>query len=76
MAFIKSFLAGLLGLLVYLVLVLLWSVRGFMSVGEGSGGIGAVGVGLSDLTLLGGFVAFGLAFWWQWRRARRRTRVP
>jgi hypothetical protein len=74
MVFIKSLLTGLLGLVVYVVFVALWTVRGFISPGEGSGGMGAVSVGLSAIVLLGGLVAFGLAFWWQWRRTREGNR--
>jgi len=74
MAFIKSCLVGLLGLIAYFVCVVLWTTRVHMSIGAGSGGIGAVSVGLSEIVLLGGLVAFGLAFWWQWRRTRGGNR--
>ncbi len=79
MAFIKSFLAGLLGLVVYVVCVTLWTFRelfspstGLLSSNTGSGGIGFVSVGVTELIVPGGLIAFALAFWWQWRRTHRR----
>ena len=73
MAYIKSFLAGLLGLVAYFVCVALWTVRGHISIGEGSGGIGFVSVGPTELILPGGLIAFAVAFWWKWRRTRQSS---
>ncbi len=73
MAFIKSFLVGFLGLVAYIVCMTIWSARAHISVGEGSGGVGAVSLGLFEALFPWGLIAFALAFWWQWRRTRRRT---
>jgi hypothetical protein len=76
MVFLKSVLAGLAALTAYVALLclalwygpMLWLYWQMWR--DGSGGVGFV-FDFSPLLLLPGLLAFGAAFWWQWRRAAR-----
>jgi hypothetical protein len=74
MIWIKSALVGLLAAIVAVVVSVLatttWLIS--MTAGSGSGGIGAVSVGIIELVFLPAVLAFALAFRWMLRRQRRR----
>ena len=76
-ASIKSVLVGLAVAILAMVLVpiavLAW--LHFVIIGAGSGGIGAVSVGIIDMVFLPAIVGFALGFWWTMRRERRKRRL-
>ena len=75
MIWIKSALVGLVAAIVTIIAVVVatatWMIN--VQIGAGSGGIGAVSVGIIELVLLPGALAFALAFWWTMRRQRRKA---
>ena len=73
MIWLKSVLAGLVAaLLTIVVIVSVFTVTIVsMSQGAGSGGIGFVSGGVSELIVLPVVIAFALGFWWMFRRQRR-----
>jgi hypothetical protein len=85
MVFLKSFLAGLAALAGYVVLLclafwygpILW-LQWQMRRGSAESGGGSVGFffAVTPLFLMPGLLAFGAAFWWEWRRASRRAEAP
>jgi hypothetical protein len=74
MIWIKSTLVGLAGAVVATVLVvaatLAWMIN--VQIGEGSGGIGAVSLGIIEIVFLPAFLGFALGFWLTVRRERRK----
>ena len=59
--------AYIVALVAYFLLELWWQSRQ-----AGSGGIGAVAVGLGTPQFFVGLAIFAVAFWWEWRRATSR----
>ena len=71
MALLKSFAAGIIALIAYVVVLAVyplvqmwWQVRR-----AGAGGIGMVVTTVAFLQLIVGLLIFALAFWWEFRRA-------
>jgi hypothetical protein len=69
--FLKSFAAGIIALIAYIVVLAVypfvqmwWQVRR-----TGSGGIGMVVTTVGLLQFIVGLLIFALAFWWEFRRA-------
>ena len=81
MIYLKSVAAGLAGALgaVVLSLLLIWistdawlRFQMWRQQRQGSGGLGAVSVGVSDaVVILIALVGFAAGFWWEYRRASR-----
>jgi uncharacterized RDD family membrane protein YckC len=72
MIWIKSVLAGLAAAILTVVAIVIATTRISMTAGSGTGGIGAVSFGLSELLLIPFVLAFALGFRWTFRRQRRR----
>jgi hypothetical protein len=80
MVFLKSLLAGILGLSVYLFLLalalwygpILW-LHWQMWRSPNEGGTAAFGFVLSPVLLIPGLVVFAAAFRWEWKRASLRS---
>ena len=79
MVFLKSFVAELVGLAGYLVLLgvalwygpILWlHWQMWRARGEGAGAAG-FSFGISPLLLIPGLLVFAAAFWWEWGRVAR-----
>jgi hypothetical protein len=76
MLFFKSFLAGIAGLVAYLIVAvlalwyvpLLWTMWRSRSDGGGGYEVG-VAIGRPSIFFLLGLASFLAAFWWEWRRA-------
>ena len=68
---VKSTLAGLVAAFVTVVSIVAVTTTSTISAGEGSGGIGAVSIGISGLLLFPAALAFALGFRWMFRRGRR-----
>ena len=73
MIWMKSILTGVITALLTVVAIVLATTVWFISIsrGSGSGGIGAVSVGVAELLLLP-LLAFALGFFWMFRRQQRR----
>ena len=74
MIWLKSILAGLAAALVTVIALVLASTVWFVSItrGAGSGGIGAVSMGVFELVVLPVVLAFALGFLCMFRRHKRR----
>ena len=77
MIWLKSALAGFAAALIALVAIVLATTAIVVSMSQsaGSGGIGFVSGGLSELLLLPVVLAFALGFSWMRRRLRRRLQL-
>ena len=71
MVFLKSFAAGIIALIAYIVVLAVypfvqmwWPARR-----TGAGGIGAVVTTVGLFQVIVGLLIFALAFWWEFRRA-------
>ena len=78
MTYLKSIAAGIAGALVAVLIAIAAEVAYSATTfarevsGSGSGGFGAVSVGLSPWTLLAAIAGFGIGFTWERRRAERQ----
>ena len=72
---LKNVLAGFAGAILAILVVALATCAWQVDVGEGSGGIGAVSLGLAELVLEAGPIGFVLGFWWRARRQRYRRLI-
>jgi len=74
MIWFKSVLVGLAAAVATTVAIVLLTLTTFMwwaDIGEGSGGIGAISIGIGQV-LIFPVIAFALGFWWNVRRERRK----
>jgi hypothetical protein len=71
MVWLKSTLTGLVAAIVTVVAIVVATTSWHMSVGQGSGGIGVVSFGLSELLIVPAALAFALGFRWMFRRQQR-----
>ena len=77
MIWIKSVLVGFAVAILAIVLVPI-AVFAWIHVaiiGEGTGGIGAVSMGIIEMVFLPAIAGFALGFWWTMRRERRNRRL-
>jgi hypothetical protein len=72
MIWLKCILVGLGAALATVIAIVIATSVSFISVNQGSGSIGAVSFGVSELLLLPAVLAFALGFRWMFRRQRRR----
>jgi len=72
MVWLKSALTGLVAAIVTTVAIVVATTSWHISGNQGSGGIGFVSFGLSELLLFPAVLAFALGFRWMFRRQRRR----
>jgi hypothetical protein len=72
MIWFTSTLAGFVAAIVTIVAIVVATTTWHMDAGAGSGGVGVVSFGLSEMLLLPAALAFALGFLWMFRRQRRR----
>ena len=72
MIWIKSVFVGLAAAVITVVAIVAATTVSAVSMNDGSGGIGAVSFGVSELLLFPAVLAFALGFRWMFRRHRRR----
>jgi hypothetical protein len=77
MTYLKSIAAGIAGAIIAVVLAVIievaYSATTFAwTQASGSGGIGAVSMGISPWTLLAAIAGFAVAFTWERRRAEKQ----
>jgi hypothetical protein len=72
MIWIKSVFVGFAAALTTAVAIVIATTDVSLSVGQGSGGIGAISFGVSELLLFPAALAFALGFRWMFRRHHRR----
>ena len=74
MIWFKSLLIGIGAAVATTVALVLFTLTTFMwwaDMGEGTGGIGAISIGIVEV-LIFPVIAFALGFWWSIRRERRK----
>jgi hypothetical protein len=72
MIWFKSAFVGFAAAVITVVAIIVATSVAVVNVNDGSGGIGAVSVGVSELLLFPAVLAFALGFRWMFRRQRRR----
>ena len=72
MIWINSAFVGLAAAVITVVAIIVATSVTVVSMNDGSGGIGAVSFGVSELLLFPAVLAFALGFRWMFRRERRR----
>ena len=72
MVWIKSVLVGLAAAVITVVAIVAATTVSTVNMSDGSGAIGAVSFGVSELLLFPAVLAFALGFRWMFRRHRRR----
>jgi hypothetical protein len=73
MIWIKSVLTGFAAAILTVVAIVIATTRVSISAGWGTGGIGAVSYGFSELLLFPFLLAFALGFIWMFKRQRSRA---
>ena len=72
MIWIKSVFVGLAAAVITVVAIVAATTVSAVNMSDGSGSIGAVSFGVSELLLFPAVLAFALGFRWMFRRHRRR----
>lgn len=71
MVWLKRVIAGVIGAILAVVLVVAAIIRMNWNFGEGSGGVGVFVISLSTLPfIVAALVGFGLGWWWMDKRPR------
>jgi hypothetical protein len=72
MLWFKSALTGLVAAVATIAAIIVATTTWHLDAGQGSGGMGFVSFGLSELLIFPAALAFALGFRWMFRRPQRR----